>query len=490
MTVALRAVLAITLLSGFYLLVATLVGAALFFDLSLIFGFGLRSLQGAVGYTLAAGALIHALWVVSRRKQAEEPGIEVSREQEPELWHTVEDLARQVQTAPPDEIRLVAEVNAAVAEDTRLLGLRAVRRRMYIGVPLMLALTRDQMRAVLGHELGHYSGAHTRLGAPIYRGRVALIAAVRGLSDFAIVRMVFSGYARLYLLVSQAVSRRQELEADRFAVAIAGREAMAGALRTIHVTALAWEVFTDRYLSMAGAGGRRPRDVMAGFQALLHDPERRSRLVEAARVPEKTSRYDSHPALHDRLAMLADLPDPGLRPDPRPALSLLRDPGRAIRAVEDHMWSPQALTELKAVSWEELVASGMYAVRNAEALHDLAVAGQRVRGTALPYLDTAFQALADGQRAALEEQLLELGWHESDTLLTGVLAQALEAVLIRHGQAKWTLSWSGPARLLFDTGEEVAVVEFAAQIVDDPSGVPGMREWLRWMGVPPDYVPS
>ncbi|MGV9771220.1 M48 family metalloprotease [Streptosporangium sp. NPDC003464] len=490
MTTALRAALAFALLAGFYVLVGLVLAAAVLFDVWLFIDFHAAGLKVAALLTLAAGALVQALWMVSHRKEGEQPGVAVAREHEPELWRTVEELARRVQTSPPDEIRLVAEVNAAVSEDTRLLGLRATRRRMYIGLPLLQTLTVDETRAVLGHELGHYSGAHTRLGAPVYRGRVALVAAVQGLGRHPFVQRLFSFYAKLYLRVSQAVSRRQELEADEFAVAIAGREAMSGALHKIHRAALAWDLFMERYMSLAGAGGNRPGEVLAGFRALLDDPARQAEPARAGEQPEETSPYDSHPSLRERLAAIALLPEPGHPADPRPATALLLDPAVATGAVERTIWSPEALSTLRPVSWEELVAHGMYTVRNAEALHDLSVAGQRVMGTPRPYLDAAFEALARGRHAELETELRRLGWNPSDTLLAGVLGQALEATLIQHGQARWTLSWSSPSRLLFEDGEEVTVTRYAAKVVSDPSEVPGMRAWLAEQGVAPDYAPA
>jgi Zn-dependent protease with chaperone function len=489
MTTAFRAVLAFTLLAGFYVLVGLIFTAAIFFDVMLLVDFHANTVKIAIVLTLAAGALVRALFMVSRRRGGEQPGVPVGREHEPVLWQSVEDLARRVRTAPPDEIRLVAEVNAAVSEETRWLGLRATRRRMFIGLPLLQTLTVDEMRAVLGHELGHYSGAHTRLGAPVYRGRVALIATVQGLGNHPFVQKLFTWYAKLYLRLSQAVSRKQELEADQFAVAIGGRQAMAGALRKIHATALGWDLYVGNYLSLTGAGGTRPASVFGGFHAMMSDSERQTELAKLGAEPEEVSPYDSHPSLADRLAAIEHLPEPQHVPDPRSALTLLQDPNVAVQAVEHSMWTPEALAGLRPVPWEELVAEGMYAGRNADALHDLAVAGQRVMGAARPYLDAAFEAIARGRQAELEAQLRELGWNPSDTLLAGVLGQALEAVLIQLGEAKWTLSWSGPARLLFDDGEEVALSEYAAQVAANPEAVAGLRRWLGDHGMRHDYVP-
>ncbi|MEU5860430.1 M48 family metallopeptidase [Nonomuraea sp. NPDC047529] len=489
MTTAFRAVLAFSLLAGFYVLVGIILAAAVFFDVLLLVDFHATALKAAIVLTLAAGALVRALFMVGRRQGGEQPGVQVGREHEPALWQVVEDLSRRVRTAPPDEIRLVPEVNAAVSEDTRFLGLRATRRRMFIGLPLLQTLTVDELRAVLGHELGHYSGAHTRLGAPVYRGRVSLIATVQGLGNHPLIQRLFAGYAKLYLRVSQAVSRRQELEADEFAVAIGGRQAMSGALRKIHDTALGWDLYVGDYLSLTGVGGSRPASVFGGFHALMNDPGRQAEIARLGERPEDVSPYDSHPSLADRLAAIANLPEPEHVPDPRPALTLLRDPDVAAEAVERSMWTPEALAGLRPVPWDELVAQGMYAGRNAEALRDLAVAGQRVMGATRPYLDAAFEAIARGRGAELAGQLRELGWKPSETLLAGVLGQALEAVLIQLGEARWTLSWSGPARLLYDDGEEVALAEYAARVAGDPEAVAGLRKWLGDHGMRHDYVP-
>ncbi|MFC5823749.1 M48 family metallopeptidase [Nonomuraea insulae] len=489
MTTAFRAVLAFTLLAGFYVLVALILATAIFVDVMLLVEFHANTVKFAIVLTLAAGALVRALLMVSRRRDGDQPGVPVGREHEPVLWQTVEDLAQRVRTAPPDEIRLVAEVNAAVSEDTRLLGLRATRRRMFIGLPLLQTLTVDEMRSVLGHELGHYSGAHTRLGAPVYRGRVSLIATVQGLRNHPFIQRLFTWYAKLYLRVSQAVSRKQELEADRFAVAIGGRQAMAGALRKIHTTATGWDLYVNNYLSLTGAGGTRPAMVFGGFHALMSDPERQAEIAKLGEQPEEVSPYDSHPSLAERLTAIEHLQEPQHVPDPRSALTLLVDANVAVQAVEQSMWTSDALTTLRPVPWEELIAHGMYAGRNADALHDLAVAGQQVMGASRPYLDAAFEAIARGRQGELEAKLLEQGWTPSPTLLSGVLGQALEAVLIQLGEAKWTLSWAGPARLLFDDGEEVALSEYAAQVAADSAAVGGLRQWLGDHGMRHDYVP-
>ena len=81
----------------------------------------------------------------------------------------VRALADEVGTRPPDRIVMVNNVNAYVHEFGPLLGLLRGRRTLAIGAPLLDALDVSQLRAVLGHELGHFAGGDTKSGPIVYR---------------------------------------------------------------------------------------------------------------------------------------------------------------------------------------------------------------------------------------------------------------------------------------------------------------------------------
>ncbi|WP_166355294.1 M48 family metallopeptidase [Phytoactinopolyspora limicola] len=485
-----RALVAVALLGGFYLLVALIVVGAVVLDIAVIQRGG-DGLQAAVILTLAALALIRALIVVSIQQSGEPPGIEVTPDDEPVLWQTVNELAEQVQTAPPDEIRIVGDVNAAVSEDTKFLGLKATRRRMYIGMPLLTTMTVDEMRSILGHELGHYSGSHTRLGAPVYRGRTSLIATVQGLEKHPFVRRIFVGYAKFFFRVSQSVSRRQELEADQHSVTIAGRAAASSALRKVHGLAPAWDYFIENYARLIGPANARPADMFGGFHSLVSDPVRQREMAAMISEQGGHSPYDSHPSLPDRLANIERQPDQPITPDERPAIMLLRDPSTATQTATTWFLSEEALA-MPAVSWEDIVARGMYVVSNRNPAADLAILGQRLLGAAQPTLDAAFEVMLRGQAEELRTALVQVeGWPDDPRLLDHLIARALEAALIEHGSAYWALSWSSSPRLLDTNGNEIKLDEFAASIVADPgSQIPAVRDWLARSGIGVDYVPS
>lgn len=213
-------------------------------------------------------------------------------EQQPELWARVLGLAERVGTRPPAEIRLVPTVNAAVGEDVRLMGLLPGRRRMYLGVPLLIGLTVNQLDAVLSHELGHYSNRDVRLAPTTVRGREGVLAVARAYRAGKAfwhrpMRAFFTWYAQLYLRTSQSVSRCQELAADRMAARIAGRDHAAAALREMPALDAAYEFYLDRYAAVGWDAGLLPlpEEFYGGLYGLLSEPSRQRELDELRRKP-------------------------------------------------------------------------------------------------------------------------------------------------------------------------------------------------------------
>ncbi|MEU6038012.1 M48 family metallopeptidase [Actinomadura sp. NPDC047616] len=495
MTIVVRAVVAVALLAGYYLLALVFLGLAVAAAVLTV----RYPNAGTIKLTLVMlavsvpllGAMVRAV-----RQRAERPaGVPVTRADEPVLWNVIDDLAARVGTRPPDEVLFVPEVNAAVSEDTRWLGLRGRRRYMLTGVPLLETLTIDQMRAVLGHELGHYSGRHTRLGGLTYRGAVSLAHTVEALSGSSFARRVFEAYAKLYFRVSQGVRRRQEIEADRFMVQIAGRAAAATALQQVRATAAAWSFFLDRF---AGAGvryGLAPADLFGGFRALLAEPSRRGEMAEVLRQPEERDPYDSHPTLAERLEAIGRCPEPqGLRPDQRLATALLTDPHRAAHAMRQAMFGDEATV----LDWAELVCRSA-ALEAAEEGTRLLEQVERVTGAPgpAPTLGTVLDLLERGGGPALAAELCrDLPELPPDrvgeahaAVLRGHVIGLFTSALLAAGSVRYRFSWSGaPARPVAHDGTEIDMSRVVPEQIG-PRHVPGLRSWLRQAGVDLAYRP-
>ncbi|WP_066930549.1 M48 family metalloprotease [Streptomyces sp. NBRC 110611] len=410
MGTSLRALRALVLLAGFYLLVLAVLGVLVGAVVAAWIWASLAvALKVGVVVALLGFPLLRGVFALGASERGGVAGLPVTEDEQPELWRAVRSLAERSGTRAPDEIVLIGEVNAAVSEDSRLLGLLPGRRRLYVGVPLLIGLTEPQLHSILVHELGHYGNADTRLAGITLRGRDCVLRTVEAFRErerhridkarsrqekaaakavqrgkptkevntrgagfgYRVMGRPFQAYARFYLRATHSVGRQQELAADRVAATVAGRDATASALRETAVLDAAHDFYLARY-AMVGvqAGLLPPRgELFGGLRHLLTDPERRSGLAEMRDElpPDEASPYDSHPPVAERVRLIEALPDDGLAAPPsRPALALLCDAEQVLRELEAVVLTPEA-QEMERVDWPELTHRAMHTLAESAA---------------------------------------------------------------------------------------------------------------------------
>ncbi|GAA2789677.1 M48 family metallopeptidase [Crossiella cryophila] len=485
MRVPMRAAAALVLLVGFFVLVLALtVGLAAFAIWLFAGGHGPAGIK--VGFAAAAVAIAVGAAVRTVLKVKVEPyGAQLPRADYPELWRTVDELAVAADTRGPDDIRLVPEVNAAVWEDSRLLGLKSGTRYLMIGLPLLAGLNVAELRAVLAHELGHYSHGHTKLSALTYRATGALERTVEELGNGP-VRWVLAGYSRLYAMVAGASNRAQELQADAASVTAAGKGATASALRRLPVLDVAWAGYQEDYVSMAPPVGRTP-ELLAGFHAYLGNEHRKQLIAEFQDKlidAESSSVFDSHPPVRVRVAALAKLPDVPPMTDVRPAWALLgaaeRVPVLEQELLAEHL-GPRA-------SWPEIVelAGTKHVTGNAGVLAKVATDGGFTTSGALGELLDVVQR---GQGAQLVDPLLGQGLppgqrpEAARRTLIQLLGDTALTLLVRQGKAGFELDWGSQWVVRHADGTELEVHErIVTALAEDD--LAGLRDWLTGLGVP------
>lgn len=329
MSFRLRAVRALTLLVGFHLMGVALLSAIAVFDrllMTRLFTARAAWFEGMVltVTALLAAAILRGLFAFLRagRLGPVPHGVAVTPQDQPELWGQIQAAAEVTGQRPPNEVYLIAEVNAGVAEQSRLLGLLPGRRRMLLGLPLLGGPTVPQLRAVLAHEFGHYGNLDTRLGAVTMRGREALLHTVEVFQEGSTrlhhaIGALYVGYARMFLRTSQSVARHQELAADQTAARHAGRDATAAALRVVPVLAATYTHYLETYAAMGRSLGALPPEgeVHGGFRRLLAARTgEQLALLSSGQRPPRPHQYDSHPPIAERIALIEKLPTDG-RPD-------------------------------------------------------------------------------------------------------------------------------------------------------------------------------
>lgn len=347
-----RAALALLLMVSFYALALGIAAALLWIPYE-AYSNDVR-LPAKVALLCVAGAGTIVWSILPRIDRFVAPGPRLTSTDAPQLFATLEDVARRTQQAMPADVYLVNDVNAFVAERGGVMGIGS-KRVMGIGLPLLQSLTVQEFKAVLAHEFGHYHAGDVKIGPWIYKTRAAMGRTIEKLSG-NILQKIFVGYANVFLRVTHAVSRRQEFIADEVAGNAAGAAVMASALRKVHGAAVAFNSYWRGEVGPVLNSGYLP-PLSSGFAKFVQVDSVVSNVTEAvksAEAEEVSDPFDTHPSLRDRVTALGSLPQ-GQWGDTRPAVTLLGDPQRWERRLLATAINEDWARSLTPVSWDKVV---------------------------------------------------------------------------------------------------------------------------------------
>ena len=351
-----RAVVAVALLFGFYVLGAAIIAVCLgsiWLQIEAGHVFPKLVLVAVVVAATVGYGMIRSLFMTGAK--FDPPGPVVTEEQEPQLFEVIREVATKMGAKMPSAVYLVPDVNAFVAEVGGFYGIGA-RRVMGIGVGLLQVDTVQQLKATLAHEFGHYAGGDTRLGGFVYRTRSSIVRVVSSLGG-GMAASIFASYFRFFLRVTQKISRAQELAADEASVRIAGTEAHIEGLRREARGGILFQMFLRNELTPLVNAGFRPKELYTGFRRSSKQLARTGlkKTLDAALAKAETAVYDTHPALPDRIAYAEALPTVEMPSDDRLARVLLRDPTATEKNVGDGMLRLSVeLGKLEAIAWRDV----------------------------------------------------------------------------------------------------------------------------------------
>jgi Zn-dependent protease with chaperone function len=357
-----RAVIALSLLVGFYTLALGIAIALLWVPYA-EFVYAHHITPKLAVLCIVGGAAI--LWsVLPRPDKFEPPGVRLQPEQHPRLFKALDRVAKATHQAIPAEVYVVPEVNAWVMQRGGLMGFGS-RKVMGMGLPLMRILTCDQFSAVLAHEFGHFYGGDTRIGPWIYKTRAAIGRTLSSLGHRAWLQAPFRWYGKLFLRVTHAVSRRQEFVADELAARTVGARPLVDGLRSAHRVGPAFEYYWQGECTPVLTAGFLPplADGFDQFMKARHIADRMDESLAAELASGKADPYDSHPPLKDRIAAVAGLPEgPSTLEGDLPAISLLEDLPGLERELIAKIAGPDQAGKLTSIPWGE-VGSRVYVPR-------------------------------------------------------------------------------------------------------------------------------
>ncbi|HEX6279141.1 MAG TPA: M48 family metalloprotease [Pyrinomonadaceae bacterium] len=294
------------------------------------------------------GAAVKAIFT----KIPEPEGRTLEKSDVPGLFDFIEKTSVALKAPPPRKIFITDEFNAAVITVPRI-GLFGTRSYMSLGLPLMTALSPEQLNAVIAHELGHISGKHGGFGKWAYQVQEAWSRFLESqdLHDhkFSALYEKFVNWFFPYFQAYSFVLRREhEKEADDYAVEIAGAKALGGALITLHTGSSALD--RDFWPEIHRQNQADPTPASDVFSRMLGtlafaDPDRGIQSLEKA-VAIPTDYNDSHPSLAERLKRMRYWAGSGLPKLPEPvtltaAQFYLGAKREALVSVFEQQWAEE-----------------------------------------------------------------------------------------------------------------------------------------------------
>ncbi len=182
--------------------------------------------------------------------------LDISEQEQPELFKMIREIVEEVQTHFPKKVYLSSEVNASVFYDSNFWSMFfPVKKNLQIGVGLMNSVTAIELKAILAHEFGHFSQRSMKVGSYVYNvnkviynmlyendGYGALLDRWSNMSSYFVIfsrgsilvirgiQWVLIKVYRVLNLNYMALSREMEFHADAVAASVTGSAPLASSL--------------------------------------------------------------------------------------------------------------------------------------------------------------------------------------------------------------------------------------------------------------------
>jgi Zn-dependent protease with chaperone function len=230
-------------------------------------------------------------------------GTPLGRREGGALYELVDQIGRAIHAPSIDRITITGGFHASAAADTPAWQFRR-RRTLVLGFPVLATVSLQELRAVIAHELAHFSDARDGFAAWVYRTRASWLALRRALdrrlATPIYVYWLLAWYVSRLDTASAQVSRRHELVADAVAAQVAGSRAAADALVVFETGErfaddTHWPAIDASY-ETAGEPPS-PYSQMLAWNARRTSPELLTSLLD-----HETEPGDTHPSLRERLA--------------------------------------------------------------------------------------------------------------------------------------------------------------------------------------------
>ena len=244
-------------------------------------------------------------------------GVVIDNATGPDLIALVHEVADEVGARRPDNIVVGLEPSFFVtgAEVTVYPAAEDLTgSTLYLPVPFLRILSQDELRAVIGHEMGHFIGEDTEYSLKFYPAYARLETAMHALIDehgrIDYVKVPTLSFLQLlhdeFSVVERKIGREREISADRIGAKVSNAKALATSLLKFSLFADSWATLRAENVDRLNQGefltdlNAEYVDVCQKAFKEMDFAERKNDLLAF----EMAHPNDTHPTLRERLSAL------------------------------------------------------------------------------------------------------------------------------------------------------------------------------------------
>jgi len=252
------------------------------------------------------------------KTKSADPGRELKKEEAPGLFDLIKEVAHSLKTRPIDEIRITYGTDLAVYENGtwRQKQQDKAKRILILGAAVIGDFNKNDFRAVLAHEYGHFSHRDTAGGDVALKMKDDMTKYLYSLyyAEQNVWWNIAFQFLRLYSFIFRGISfgstRLQEMLADKVAVQHYGAVAFKNGLTYV----------IKRDIDFADLLNKNVEEIRNARPSInIYDisGSRNQNLEELDKaLNTKTSEDDTHPSPNDRFRFISKIESLSLIEDP------------------------------------------------------------------------------------------------------------------------------------------------------------------------------
>lgn len=261
---------------------------------------------------ISSAISVYALWKTLWIKVSKPIGVSLDKNKSNEMFRLIEDVRKKTNSPGIREVIINDEYSVEIVQ-VPIFGVFGITRKyLVIGLPLMIALTSEELEIILTREFQHISRKNHEIGKWVYnlRKRCSLIKGQLGTMKWNECILI-TGYVEalepFYMKYSFDMSRKEELSADEYTAKIYGTE-LTG--ETIINAGVRGEYLVDSFWEGIYEGAFQtpnpPDEVFMEMEKCLWEglTNEKAQELYSRILRYESSEFDPHPAIKERLASI------------------------------------------------------------------------------------------------------------------------------------------------------------------------------------------